>query len=87
MTPRCSAQWTGGVPDGGPLRLPTRGEDGGAEAEHPAVIGGPGGDPSRGPSPRRTLTAAGDEENGMAESAAVHGKWDGNGCISPDPPH
>ena len=60
MIPRRSAQGTGGVPDGVPLRLPPRGKDGGTEAELPAGGGGPGKDLSGGPGPRRTSTATSD---------------------------
>ena len=79
-TPRHSAQGPGGVLDGGPLSLPSRGKDGGAEAERPAGGGGPGKDLSGGPGPRRMLTATADKDGVMADSAAIHGKWDGTGC-------
>ena len=50
------------------------------EAERPVGRGGPGGDPSRGPCPRRTSLALGKEDGGMADGAAVNGEWDGTGC-------
>ena len=79
-TNRRSAQGPGGVLDGGPLRLPPRGKDGGAEAECPAGGGGPGGDLSGGPGPRRTSTVMGEEDRVMADGEAVHGKGDRTGC-------
>ena len=50
------------------------------EEERLESRGGPGGDPSWGPGTRHTSIAAGDEDRGMADSAAVNGKWDGTGC-------
>ena len=60
--------------DGGPLRLPPRGEDGSVDLEHPTGRGGPGRYPNGGPGPRQMLTAAGDKHGGMAYGAAVHSK-------------
>ena len=60
--------------------MPLRGKDGGAEAESPTGRGGPGGDLSGSPGPRRTSNAAGNKDSGMADGAAVHSKWDGTGC-------
>ena len=56
-------------------------ESGGSEAEHPEGRVGPEGDPSGGPSPRRTLIAEGNEDRVMADGAAVNGKWYGIGCV------
>ena len=80
MSPRHSAQGPEGFPDGGPLILPPRGTDSGAEEELPAGGGGPGGDHSGCPCPICTPTAMGNEYGGMADGAAVHGKQDGTGC-------
>ena len=66
--------------DGGPLRLPLGGKDGGAEAEHHFVEEDPGGDLIGVPGPRRQSTATGNKNVGMADGAAVHNKWDGTGC-------
>ena len=67
--------------------------------ERPDGRGGPGVDPSGVPGPRRTSAAAGDENGVMADSVAVHSKWDRTECagmvryplpgiwpISPRPP-
>ena len=51
-----------------------KGKDVGAEAERTDGGGGPGGDLSAPPGPRRTLTATGDKDGGMADNAAVHSK-------------
>ena len=53
-----------------------RGYRGGAEAEHPAVRGGPGGEPSGCPCPGRTPISAGCEDGGMDYGAAINDKWD-----------
>ena len=80
MTPRCRAQGPGRVTDGGPLRLPPRDKDGGAEAGHPAGGGGPGEELSGVPSPRNMSTVTSEKDEGMADVSAVHDKWDRTGC-------
>ena len=57
-----------------------RGERVGAEAEHTEGREGPVGDPIGGPCPRRTSLAAGEEDGGMDDGAAVNDKWGGTGC-------
>ena len=74
---RRSDQGPGGVPDGGLLHQPPRGERRAAEAERPAGRGGPDRDSSGGLCPRCLLLADGDKYGGMAYGAAVNGKWDG----------
>ena len=60
--------------DSGPLRLPPRGKDGGAEAGRPTCRGGSVGNPSRGPGPRLTLTAAVKKDGAwlMVQSSTVN---------------
>ena len=70
----------GGVPGGETLYLPTREEGGGAETERPEGRGGPGREPSGVPGPRRKPIAAGNKYGGVADGAAVNGKWSGTGC-------
>ena len=73
----CSTQGTGVVTDGRPLGLPPGGLYG-SLAKRPMVSrGGTGGNTGRVPGPTRMLTATGDKEQGLADSAAVHSKCDG----------
>ena len=79
LSPRRSTQGTGGVPDGGPLALLPGGMDGSLATGTAASRLGTEGRTGRGPGPTRTLTATSNKYQFLAESAAVHSKWDGSG--------
>ena len=64
---------------GRPLVLLPGGSDSGSETGPTAGRGGTGGNNGKGPGPTRTLNAMGDKDRGLADSAAVHSKWDRDG--------
>ena len=63
---------------GGTLGLPLGGTDGGSTKRTATSGGGNNGRTGGGPSLTRTSTAKSIKERGLANSAAVHSKWDGS---------
>ena len=80
-THRHNTQYPGGVPDGRPIGLPPGGWDGGLATGPTAGGGGTVEKNGRAPGPTRTLTTTGNNDRGLADSAAVHSKQDGAGGI------
>ena len=76
MTTRHSTKRSGGFPGIISLGLSLGGSDSGLAADYTVDRGGTGGNNSRGPGPRRTLTATGEKDRGLADGAAVHSEWD-----------